>query len=383
MVVFLSFAIYNKFITDVKNSSKGGIGMRKHFLDNARYTIVITVIVYHVFYLFNSVGVIGNLKIQGIPQFDIVEYVLYPWMMTALFIISGAGARFALIKNKKNGKNLKDFMKSKCRHILLPSIVYIFAIGWMTGYLSDYYNDVFQGNGDSIPGIFKYLIYCLCGIGPSWFLRQLMVCFIVLVIVVKLDKNEKFYRLGKKTNLAVLLLMFVPMWLCAQIGTLPYIEVYRNGLYIFSFLLGYVVFSQEKTEGLLKKYFWLFAVIAVTAGTVYTIVNYGKNFAELSNLNSILTIVYTYFGVLAVISLMKKCFDKEYRFTRFMKIRSFSYYLLHYPVMALSAYAFDRYFHLAPVAMYLSVFAATAVLLPLVSLAIRKIPVIRTLLLGM
>lgn len=356
--------------------------MRKYFLDNARYAVVIAVIVYHVFYLFNSVGVIGNLKIQGIPELDIVEYVLYPWLMTSLFVISGASARFSIVKNRKNGKGMKDLLKTKCKKVLLPSIVYIFAIGWMTGYLSDYYGDIFQGSEASVPLLVKYLIYCLCGIGPSWFLRQLMVCFIVLAMVVKFDKNDKFHQLGEKTNLAVLLLMFVPMWLFAQIGTLPYIEVYRNGLYIFSFIFGYVVFSQEKTEVILKKYFWLFTIIAVAVGTVYTVLNYGKNFAQLSNLNSILTIIYTYFGTLAVISLAKRFFDRDYRFTRFMRPRSFSYYMLHYPIMALSAYVFDKYLHLSAAAMYLCVFAVTVILLPILSLVIRKIPVVRTLILG-
>ena len=41
--------------------------MRKPFLDNLRYGIVLSVAVYHVFYQFNSVGVITNVLIPGIP----------------------------------------------------------------------------------------------------------------------------------------------------------------------------------------------------------------------------------------------------------------------------------------------------------------------------
>ena len=52
--------------------------MRKPFLDNLRYSIVLLVILYHVFYLFNSVGVITNVEIPGIPALDAVLYVLYP-----------------------------------------------------------------------------------------------------------------------------------------------------------------------------------------------------------------------------------------------------------------------------------------------------------------
>lgn len=39
--------------------------MRKPFLDNLRYGIVLSVAVYHVFYQFNSVGVITNVLIPA------------------------------------------------------------------------------------------------------------------------------------------------------------------------------------------------------------------------------------------------------------------------------------------------------------------------------
>ena len=51
--------------------------MRKPFLDNLRYSIVLLVILYHVFYLFNSVGVITNVAIPGIPELDVVLYILH------------------------------------------------------------------------------------------------------------------------------------------------------------------------------------------------------------------------------------------------------------------------------------------------------------------
>ena len=40
--------------------------MRKPFLDNLRYGIVLSVAVYHVFYQFNSVGVITNVLILSL-----------------------------------------------------------------------------------------------------------------------------------------------------------------------------------------------------------------------------------------------------------------------------------------------------------------------------
>ena len=76
-------------------SQKGLVlAMRKYFIDNLRYGVVISVIWYHIFYEFNSVGVIRNVDIQGIPALDVVEYVLYPWFMAFLFLIAGISARY-------------------------------------------------------------------------------------------------------------------------------------------------------------------------------------------------------------------------------------------------------------------------------------------------
>ena len=72
--------------------------MRKYFSDNLRCGIVLSVIFYDVFYMFNSVGVIGNVDIIGIPQLDLVLYILYPWFMAALFLLAGISARYALQK---------------------------------------------------------------------------------------------------------------------------------------------------------------------------------------------------------------------------------------------------------------------------------------------
>ena len=119
--------------------------MRKPFLDNLRYGIVLSVAVYHVFYQFNSVGVITNVLIPGIPALDAPLYVLYPWFMAALFMISGICARYSL--EKQTGK---QYLKGKVRRQLIPSIAIIFLIGWSTGWVT------FRG----LPNI-------LCGACPA------------------------------------------------------------------------------------------------------------------------------------------------------------------------------------------------------------------------
>ena len=44
--------------------------MRRHDLDNIRWAIVLLVVVYHVFYLFNACGVLGGVGYFTAPQYQ-------------------------------------------------------------------------------------------------------------------------------------------------------------------------------------------------------------------------------------------------------------------------------------------------------------------------
>ena len=75
--------------------------MRKSYLDNLRWVTVVLVVIYHVFYMYNAEGIAGTLgKITNldVQYYDVYQYIVYPWFMLLLFIVSGASARYALDK---------------------------------------------------------------------------------------------------------------------------------------------------------------------------------------------------------------------------------------------------------------------------------------------
>lgn len=352
--------------------------MRKTYLDNVRYGIVLLVIVYHVFYMFNSLGIIRNVNIAGIPQLDVILYVVYPWFMVTLFVISGMGARYALEQMSS-----KQYLKSRAKKILVPSLAGIFIIGWVAGWVTNQYNDMFAGAGDLIPGFVKYFIYCFAGIGPLWYMHQLFLATLVLLLIRKLDKKDKLGALGAKTNLIALFLLVFAVWGSAQILNTPLIEVYRNGIYIFMFLLGYYMFSHEKVQELLQKWVLLFLGIAVVLCVIYTIYYWGENYSAMQNLKSLLTNLYAWFGTLAVLGGGRKWFNKETAFTRYMRNNSFGFYVLHLPLMVILAYILDKLLHVpAGIWMYLSLAVSVAVMLPILTFIFRKLPVVNRMVLG-
>lgn len=351
--------------------------MRRYYLDNIRGGIILLVMFYHIFYIFNSVGVISNIPVQGIPQLDVVLYVLYPWFMAVLFVIGGMSARYALQKRSN-----KVFLKERVKRLLVPSIGVMLLLGWTSGYITCQYVDMFGGNGDKIPGIVKYFIYALNGIGPLWFAHELFLASVLLIIVRAIDQKDKLWQLGGKVNGIGILLLFFAVWGSAQILNTPVITVYRHGIYIFMFLLGYYVFSHEHIQEILKKWHLQLFIIAIGCGTVYTLYYYGKNYTDLENLKSLLTNLYLWFMTLAVLGCGKAWLDKETGFTKYMTPRTFGLYVLHYPILLLIAYGLITFMKLPMLMNYIVIGVLEFILVPCVLEIIRRIPGLRFWLLG-
>lgn len=351
--------------------------MRKSYLDNIRWSLVLLVVIYHVIYIFNSAGVISNIKMTGIAQLDVVLYFVYPWLMTCLFLVGGISARYSL--EKRTGK---QFAKERTKRLLVPSIAGIFILGWIGGYVTNQYIDMFGGNRNLIPGFIKYLIYALCGIGPLWFAHELFLTSMILLLFRKLDKNDNIWKLCKKVNMGIILLLFFAVWGSSYILNTPLITIYRNGIYIFMFLLGYYVFSHDEVQEKLEKWHLPLLISAVICGLVYTTYYYGSNYTTPACLQSPFTNFYLWIAILAILGCGKAWFNGTNHFTEYMNKRSFGVYVLHYPVLIMSAYLLTTYIQLPMLLYYIILLIIEIVAVPLLYEIISRIPVLRFLLLG-
>lgn len=351
--------------------------MRKSYIDNLRNGIVLLVIFYHIIYIFNSVGLITNVDIQGVPQMDVFLYIIYPWFMPCLFLLAGISARFSL-----SHRSDREFLKERTKKLLVPSIAGIFLIGWISGFVTNKYTDMFLGNGNMIPGFFKYLILCLMGIGPLWFAHELYLASLVLLLLRKTDKQDNIWNYCKKVNFPVIILLTFAVWGSSHILNTPLIEIYRNGIYIFMFLLGYYIFSHDHIIRILVKYRYFFLMTAMILGIAYTFYFWGDNYALSENLQKLITNAYAWFMTLALIGWAKQKWDKNTYFTSYMNKRSFGFYVLHYPLLVLTAYIIDSNFTVPSLAFYFILMITEGILLPLSYEILSRIPVIKSLLLG-
>ena len=235
--------IYN----NVKNKSKGGIIMRRKYLDNIRWVTILIVIIYHVIYMFNGVttyGVIGPFS-EDQPQ-DIFLYIVYPWFMFLLFVVSGMAARFELDHKGESG-----FIRNRTRKYLVPSTIGLFVFWWILGYYNMLIGGAFESMG-TVPKPVLYLIMCISGIGPLWYIQMLWLFSLILIWIRKIEK-DRVYNLAAKTNVFIIVLLGIAVYGAAQVLNTPIVVVYRFGIYGLGFLLGYFIFSHEEVMEKLEK----------------------------------------------------------------------------------------------------------------------------------
>lgn len=365
--------IYN----NVKNKSKGGIIMRRKYLDNIRWVTILIVIIYHVIYMFNGVttyGVIGPFS-DNQPQ-DIFLYIVYPWFMFLLFVVSGMAARFELDHKGESG-----FIRNRTRKYLVPSTIGLFVFWWILGYYNMLIGGAFESMG-SVPKPVLYLIMCISGIGPLWYIQMLWLFSLILIWIRKIEK-DRVYNLAAKTNVFIIVLLGIAVYGAAQVLNTPIVVVYRFGIYGLGFLLGYFIFSHEEVMEKLEKYWMLFGLLALAFCILFLVFNLGKPYPEHEVLDTFLCNMYAWFGTLGLLAFMKKWGDFHNGFSDWMCRKSWGLYVFHYLGIAISSWYIKMYLPQIPVFfVYLLVLVSGIAGALLLYEIISRIPVLRWCVLG-
>lgn len=343
--------------------------MRKNYLYNIKWFVIVLVLINHVVSIFSSNGSLMSFNAKGIPSIDIIGYFIYPWFMPILFVIAGMNAR-----NSLQHRSNKEFRKDRVKRLLIPFLSYLFLIGPFASALSFQVNDydtVFK----EVPDFIVILIRIVSGMGPAWFLLQLFLLSYVLLLVKKLDKKETLLQLGKSCNLWMLCLLFIPVFLSAQILYIAF--TFRNGLYAFLFLLGYYLFSEERVKQLLEKWGAYFLSAGLLIGVIQCAVSFGRSYQEV--VNHWLVMLYTWCMILGVMGCASRWFCQKNRFTRYMKQRSFGIYLFHYVPMVYLAYFITTYWRLPILLTYVVVFVLSLAMSILLYELVVRIPLLNRL----
>ncbi|BCJ96806.1 hypothetical protein acsn021_43750 [Anaerocolumna cellulosilytica] len=199
--------------------------MRKYYVDNLRWITVLLVVLYHVIYMYNGVstaGVIGSF--HEMQYQDALQYILYPWFMVILFIVSGMSSRYYLEEHTIN-----EFIASRTRKLLVPSTLGLFVFHWTVGYFNMAISNAFDTFPNTTPKVILYLIMAVSGTGVLWYIQMLWIFSLGLVLIRKFETG-KLYNICKKANSIILIALGISIWGAAQVFNTPIIPVYRFGI---------------------------------------------------------------------------------------------------------------------------------------------------------
>lgn len=117
-----------------------------------------------------------------------------------------------------------------------------------------------------LPGPIKYIIWAFSGTGPLWFIQDLWLFSIVILILRKLDSSDQLHAwcsklFEGKATIAWLILLGIVFWAAqyTQIMDVTHplaglINLYKPLFYLILFLMGYYVFSHNQVHEALAQY---------------------------------------------------------------------------------------------------------------------------------
>ena len=351
--------------------------MRKYYLDNIRYFTIIIVVLFHVVFMYNGQsipGVVGAFHENQIQ--DIFQYIVYPWIMILLFIISGISSNLYL-------KKYNNFFYDRTVKLLIPSTLGIFVFGWSQGYYNMKLSEADLKIPKDINKFLYFLIMCISGTGVIWFNQVLWINSVLLLFIRKFKKNKLYTFLNDiEINAFFIILLGLGLFFSAQILNTPKIVVYRFGVYGYSFFIGYFIFSNEKNTKYLEINYIYLLIISFIFGVLYINKYNGLNYALKEIFGSVLSIGYAWFSCLTILGIGKKFFDSEYKFTLFMRKKSYGIYVFHYLFLSSSAYYLKEYSNFYPFIQYILVCISSLIGSIFLFDIMKKIPYIRWCVLG-
>lgn len=353
---------------------------RYHFIDNIRWVVVLLVLLYHVFYNYNALGVFGAIGSLGDNQWqDIICTLLNPWFMPMLFVIAGASSKYAL-----EHQTTKEFRIERRRKLLIPSTLGILIFGWILGMINMANAGIVLPEGT--PGWVTYLISLPSGIAHLWFIQDLFGFSLLLLIARKwIDVKQVdnwLTTLPKYGITLVMMAIFGVLYATSltQIddpsAAMGLFNLYRPIFYFVVFIMGYYIFSSEAIHNYLASKAKLLILLAIMSATVFGIRYYGVDYTLPNVLQSPLCVLFCWTAIMAMLGGFKRWADRTTSFTSYMTRSSFGVYIVHMTICSATCILLKQ--TTLPVwSIYLITIAATFVGSFLLWEILRRVPFVR------
>ncbi len=301
---------------------------RVHYIDNLRWICVSLLVIYHAAMAYNTWGELNYIHFGAVKPLAAIVVLISPWFMPLMFLLAGISASYSL-KKRGYGK----FILERFTRLGIPLVIGLIINAPVLSYIADISRHKFQGNF-----IQHYVVYFsrftdLTGydggftFGHLWFLLVLIVVSLVSCIAIR------FIPADNKTAVKI-------TGIVLAIGAVASFDFKTFGkpliTYLCCYLLGYFIFSNQdfikKLSSLKWEFIAVFVTAALTNALLYVFVGTVVILSNVCNYTSFIC------GVIALMIIGREYLDFEGMKTAGFPKLSYSFYIVHFPVVVLSQY---------------------------------------------
>ena len=236
--------------------------MRKYYIDNLRWIIILLLIPYHAAMAWNVWGEPNYIYFESNKMISSIVVFLSPYFMPLMFLIAGISTRFALQK-----RTIGQYILERTKKLLIPFAFGTILIMPLMTYIADKFNYGYQGNLFRHYAVFFTRFTDLTGsdggfsVGQFWFILYL---FFISLIAVGITLFQERIIPQKGNNIPFVLVCFwgLPLPLFSELFSIGGKSLAE---YTYIFLVGYYIFSNDVVISKVEKYKWIFLCIGLMA----------------------------------------------------------------------------------------------------------------------
>lgn len=318
---------------------------RQFYIDWIRIFLIFSVFLFHVGMVFNGWGwhIKNDVRVEALTP---VMHFLHAWRMPLLFLVSGAGTRFAL-----GVRSTRQFAGERTKRLFLPLVAGILILVPVQVYIEKI---------GQYPNLFNFYQHFFEGIYPTgnfswhhlWFLVYLFfisMVFIPFIVFFRSGKYAAFERAVEKLASVKggLLLLYIPL-IGSQVWLRPYFPEETHAFYndwafmclnFLYFLFGFVLLGNPKVVGFIvrDRRVWLGTTMLAT-GMMFlalSVFNYSRTGWLIYD---ILALLMSWSIGLTILAYARKYLNKDSANRKKLNVAIYPFYLLHQPIIIVVSY---------------------------------------------
>ena len=255
-----------------------------------------------------------------------------PWFMPLMFLLAGISSRFSL-----SSRGYKVFVRERLIRLGIPLLFGTLFLNPILSYMADVTHNDYEGNYFEHYKIFFTRFSDLSGydggfaLAHLWFIAVLLVISLFSLLIISIiermsdDVKEVMRPVGR---------------ILMTIAAIASLDIKALGkpllLYLFIYLLGFYLFSDQNFIAKLCSFKWIYIVIFLVSSAANAVLfNYIQGHLTLNMICN-----HTSFasGVLALFCAGHDLCDWSNGITRFNSRISYAFYIIHFPVVVLCQY---------------------------------------------